>query len=48
MLGFEVNKPSKIMIKILSVVEYIESDIQNIRASGIDDPISSMSEKTYL
>ena len=39
MLGFEVNKLSKILIKTFNVVEYIESDIQNIRAPRIDDII---------
>ena len=27
LLGFEVNEPSKILIKILNVEEFIESDI---------------------
>ena len=39
MLGSEVNKPSKILIKISSAVEYIESEIQNIEAPTRDDPI---------
>ena len=38
-LGFEVNKPFKISIKISSTMEYIESDIQNIEILQIDDPI---------
>ena len=29
MLGFEVDKPSKILIKTSNTIEYIESDIQN-------------------
>ena len=39
LLGSEVDKPSNILIKISSIAEYIESDIQNIEASKIDDPI---------
>ena len=39
MLGSDVNKPSKILIKILSVVEYIELDVQNTKARRIDDLI---------
>ena len=31
-LRFEVNKPSKILIKILNAAEYIKSNIQNIQA----------------
>ena len=38
-LGFEVNKLSKILIKILSVAKYNESDIKNIKAPIVDDPI---------
>ena len=38
-LGFEVNKPSKFLIKILSTTEYIESDSQSIEASKIDNLI---------
>ena len=38
-LGFEVNKPSKILIKTLNVEEYIELDIQNTKSLQIDDPI---------
>ena len=38
-LGSEVGKPSKISIKIVNVVVYIESDIQNIKAPRIDDSI---------
>ena len=41
MLGYEVNKPSKKLIKISNVAEYIISDIQNIKASKTDDPIIS-------
>ena len=37
LLGFEVNKPSKILIKTLNAVKYIESDIQNIKALRLDD-----------
>ena len=39
LLCFEVDKPSKILIKILNVVEYIESNIQNIEAPTTNDPI---------
>ena len=35
----EVDKPFKILIKILSAKEYIESDIQNIKALRIDDHV---------
>ena len=38
-LGFEVDKPSKILIKTCSIVGYIVSDIQNRQAPRIDDPI---------
>ena len=38
-LCFEVDKPSKIFIKILNVVEYIESNIQNIETPTTNDPI---------
>ena len=39
LFGFEVNKPFDFFIKISNVAEYIESDIQSIEASRIDDPI---------
>ena len=39
LLGSKVDKPSEISIKISNSVEYIESDIQNIEAPRIDDPI---------
>ena len=39
MLGSEVYKLSKILIKTSNRAEYIESDIQNIEAPRIDDPI---------
>ena len=39
LLGSKVNKPSKILIKTSNVVEYLESNIQNIEAPRIDDPI---------
>ena len=39
LFSFEVNKPSKNLIKILSAIEYIESNIQNIEAQRKDDPI---------
>ena len=48
LLCFEVDKPSKILIKTSNAAEYIESNIQNIEALRIDDPISSMYEKNIL
>ena len=39
LLDFEVDKPSKILIKTSNVAEYIESDSQNIDALITDDPI---------
>ena len=39
-LGFEVDKPSKILIKTLNAVEYIESDVQHIEAPRTDDPLN--------
>ena len=39
LLGSEVNKPSKILIKISNVAKYIESNIQNIVVPRTDDPI---------
>ena len=39
LLGPEIDKPSKILIKISNAAEYIELDIQNIEAERIDDPI---------
>ena len=38
-LGSEVDKPSKISIKISNRTEYIQSDIQNIEAPRIYNPI---------
>ena len=38
-LGSEVNKPLKMLIKISNVAYYIESNIQNIKLPRIDDPI---------
>ena len=38
-MGYEVDKLSKIFIKILNAAEYIEFDIQNIEEPRIDDPI---------
>ena len=38
-LGSEVDKPSKILIKTLNALEYIKSDIQNIEEPRIDDLI---------
>ena len=35
----KVNNPSKILIKASSEMEYIELDIQNIKAPRIDDLI---------
>ena len=48
LLGSAIDKPSKILIKTSSVVEYIESHIQNIETLRADDLSSSMYEKTYL
>ena len=39
MLGSKVDKLSKIMIKISNVAKFIESNIQNIEATRLDDPI---------
>ena len=39
MLGSEVDKPSKLLIKTLNAVEYIELDIQNTEPPRTDDPI---------
>ena len=39
LLGSEVDKIFKILIKTSNAAEYIKSDIQNIKASRIDDPI---------
>ena len=37
-LGSEVDKPSKILIKRLNATKNIKSDIQNIKALRKDDP----------
>ena len=37
----KVDKPSKVLIKTWNVMEYIELDIQNIKAPRIDDPINN-------
>ena len=47
-LGSEVNKPSEFFVKMTNIIEYIESDIQNIEVLRTDDPPSSMYEKIYL
>ena len=39
MLGYEVDKPSKFLIKTLNATEYIESDIQKIEIPRINDHI---------
>ena len=39
MLGFEVDKPSKIVIKTLNAAQYIKFDTQNIEVSILDDLI---------
>ena len=39
MLGFDVLKPSKILIKTLNAMEYIELYVQNTKAPRIDDLI---------
>ena len=46
MLGYEVDKPSKILIKISNAIDYIELDIQNIETPIIDHLI--IYEKIYL
>ena len=38
-LGFEVNKPSKIFIKKSSTTKYIEMDIQKIEAPRIEHQV---------
>ena len=38
-LGFEVDKPFKILIKTLNAVEYIQMNIQNHEGPKTDDPI---------
>ena len=38
-VGTKVDKPLKILIKTSNATEYIESYIQNIEASRVDDPI---------
>ena len=48
LLGYEVDKPSKILIKILSVAGYIKLDIQNIEAPRKMILSSIMYEKTYF
>ena len=37
----EADMPSKNLIKTWNVIEYIELDIQNIKALKIDDPIDN-------
>ena len=39
LVGSEVDKPLKILIKTSNEVKYIESNIQNTKAPRIDDPI---------
>ena len=39
LLGSDVDKLSEILIKTSNVVEFIESDIQNIEAPRTDDTI---------
>ena len=38
-LGFEVDKPSKILIKTLNVTKYLELNIQNIGRTRINSHI---------
>ena len=47
-LRFEVNKPSKILIKTSSTMEYIESNIQITKEPRKNDPLITIYEKTYL
>ena len=39
MLGFEVDRPSRILIKTLNSLEYIQLYIHNIKGPMTDDPI---------
>ena len=39
MLGYEIDKPSKILIKISNAMEYIECDIQNTEPPGTNGHI---------
>ena len=39
LLGSEVDNFMKFLIKTSNAIEFIESDIQNIEAPRIDDPI---------
>ena len=48
MLGFEVDKPSKILIKISNTIEYIESDIQNYEDYSKSPYISLVNNSIYL
>ena len=46
--GYEVNKPSKILIKTLNASKYIQFNIQSLRHQEHMILISIMYEKTYL
>ena len=49
MSGYDIDKPSKILIKTSSAAKYIKSDIQNIETPRIDySKHLVMYEKTYL
>ena len=48
LLGFKVDKPSKILIKILNEVEYIELNFKALRDQELMNLSSSMYEKIYL
>ena len=39
LLRYEVDKPSKILIKTLNVAEYVKLNILNTKALRIDNPI---------
>ena len=39
LMGSEVDKPSKFLIKVTNASDDIESDIQNIEAPRVDDLI---------
>ena len=39
LMGYEVDKPSKFLTKTSNAAEYIESDIQNIKAPRPNDTI---------
>ena len=50
LLGYDIDKLSKSLIKTSNAMEYIESDIENIEATRMDDPIihSCNRKHTYI